>query len=33
MVLIDPAGAPWESVRNWVGERRTGRVNRITLEP
>ena len=33
MVLIDPGGDAWQLVRNWLGERRTERVKRITLDP
>jgi fermentation-respiration switch protein FrsA (DUF1100 family) len=33
MVLIDPAGAAWRIVRDWLGDRRTSPVKRITLDP
>jgi acetyl esterase/lipase len=33
MLLIDPAGAAWQLVRDWLEDRRTDRVKRITLEP
>jgi dipeptidyl aminopeptidase/acylaminoacyl peptidase len=33
MGLIDPAGPAWQLVRNWLGDRRTGAVKRITLGP
>jgi acetyl esterase/lipase len=32
MVLIDPAGDAWTAVRDWLGDRRTSAVKRITLE-
>ncbi|MGY1690943.1 alpha/beta fold hydrolase [Geodermatophilus sp. SYSU D01105] len=33
MVLIDPAGAPWALVRDWLRERATARRSRSTLQP
>jgi len=32
MVLIDQAGDAWTAVRDWLGDRRTSAVKRITLE-
>ena len=31
MALIDPLGPEWQLVRNWLGDRRTRSVKRITL--
>jgi acetyl esterase/lipase len=33
MVLIDPAGAPWQLVRDWLRRRLGARANRSTLLP
>ncbi|NYJ03727.1 alpha/beta hydrolase family protein [Petropleomorpha daqingensis] len=33
MSVIDPTGAAWRIALDWVGERRTEGVKRITLEP
>jgi fermentation-respiration switch protein FrsA (DUF1100 family) len=33
MVLIEPAGAPWRLVRDWVTGRATSGPGRPTLEP
>jgi predicted esterase len=32
MALIDPLGPEWQLVRNWLGDRRTRSVKRITLD-